>query len=170
VAVFEIKPPVLTSPNHFPLELGRWGDQRDSKPKALPMSVLAIPRELEMPITTVRISPTSWLGCHRCPATLLFDASVACWGPHGRLSIDTVDLSERSSTLIERAKPASESNGTTADWTGKTAAGDVPSGWLRLPTNGPVTAVTGHPKQHIVVCGGANMELMVLSSFGRQDS
>lgn len=36
----------------------------------------------------------------------------------------------------------------------------------RIPLQMPVTAVSAHPTQHIVVCGGANMHISVVSSVG----
>lgn len=121
-----------------------------------PMSVLSTPSPLEVAVSSARPSPNSWLSCHRCPSTLIFDGSIACLGMHGSGFLSVIDLNQ----LAPQAIPPSQSDTTES-------SADLPDvirlDRFQIPTSGPVTAVAGHPRQHLVVCGGASMELRVLS-------
>lgn len=130
----------------------------------------------------------SWLTCHRCAGTLLFDDAILCTGIFDNANLNVIDLhqlprrasvkeseshmqsmrlenSTTPSPLHNLRKPAPSVRMAS---TFKRGSGESIARLdrFRIPMNGLVTAVSAHPNQHVVVCGGDNMRLQIVAVLG----
>ncbi|ETO80309.1 hypothetical protein F444_05175 [Phytophthora nicotianae P1976] len=111
----------------------------------------------------------SWLSCHRCAGTLLFDDSIMCTGIHDVTSLNVIDLHQLR--RMEVSKPTKKDDANEVD----TAKPDKPGlpvverlDRFRIPMDSIITAVVAHPNQHAVLCGGENMRLKVMGVMGQR--
>ncbi|KAK1946048.1 hypothetical protein P3T76_003096 [Phytophthora citrophthora] len=145
------------------------GLTRSQKPKveASP-SVLSMTSENEHQRDFLpRSLRNSWLSCHRCTGTLLFDKSILCTGIHDATSLNVIDLHQlRRTTASDTVKNLNSSESGVAN-TGRSGVERLDR--FRIPTSSVVTAVTAHPSQHAVICGGESMRLQVLGVMGQSD-
>ncbi|KAL3667037.1 hypothetical protein V7S43_007980 [Phytophthora oleae] len=149
------------------------GLTRSQKPKvdASP-SVLSTTSENEYQRDfLLRSLRNSWLSCHRCTGTFLFDKSIMCTGIHDATSLNVIDLHQlRRITVGGNKENLNSSERSPA----KPASAGRPEverlDRFRIPTSSIVTAVTAHPSQHAVICGGENMRLQVLGVMGQCDN
>ncbi|KAG2828767.1 hypothetical protein PC118_g7627 [Phytophthora cactorum] len=96
----------------------------------------------------------SWLSCHRCAGTFLFDKSIICTGIHDVTSLNVIDL--RQLRRIETTALAQKDDANEVD-TAKLGNPGPPAverlDRFRIPMDSIITAVAAHPNQHAVICG-----------------
>jgi hypothetical protein len=113
----------------------------------------------------------SWLSCHRCSATLLFDKSILCTGIHDASSLNVIDLHQLR--RVEAAATA-KTNDEASEFfhREKSSSSRLPAlerlDRFRVPMNSVITAVAAHPNEHSVICGGENMRLQVMCVTGHR--
>ncbi|KAF1792444.1 WD40-repeat-containing domain [Phytophthora cactorum] len=111
----------------------------------------------------------SWLSCHRCAGTFLFDKSIICTGIHDVTSLNVIDL--RQLRRIETTALAQKDDANEVD-TAKLGNPGPPAverlDRFRIPMDSIITAVAAHPNQHAVICGGENMRLQVMGAMGQR--
>ncbi|KAG3163264.1 hypothetical protein PI126_g5596 [Phytophthora idaei] len=91
----------------------------------------------------------SWLSCHRCAGTFLFDKSIMCTGIHDVTSLNVIDL--RQLRRIETTALAQKDDANEVD-TAKLGNPGPPAverlDRFRIPMDSIITAVAAHPNQH----------------------
>lgn len=116
---------------------------------------------------SLRSLRSSWLSCHRCAATLLFDDTIMCTGIHDANHVNMIDLHQlrrHHGSALPAKDNADEKKATKL---GKDEVQAVERlDRFRIATDSIITAVTAHPNQHAVICGGANMKLQILGVMG----
>ncbi|CAH0481833.1 unnamed protein product [Peronospora belbahrii] len=105
----------------------------------------------------------SWLSCHRCTGTFLFDKSILCTGIHDAKSLTMIDLHQLR-VATDQKSDASKFGAASSDISELPAVERIHR--FRIPMNGVVTAVASHPNQHLVICGGENMRLQIMGAMG----
>uniref|UniRef100_K3WMK9 Uncharacterized protein n=1 Tax=Globisporangium ultimum (strain ATCC 200006 / CBS 805.95 / DAOM BR144) TaxID=431595 RepID=K3WMK9_GLOUD len=163
-------------------------------PKAkssLPASVVLM-SEQEQPTTASvsRQGRNSWLSCHRCAGTLLFDDSILCTGVFDNVNLNMIDLhqlphrpkslkeSEVHTLVLDNSEQAPTpyplNNFNKPTLTGRITLAATKRGpgdsvgrldRFRIPTDGLITAVSGHPHRNLVVCGGEGMRLQIVDTL-----
>ncbi|EEY61848.1 uncharacterized protein PITG_13801 [Phytophthora infestans T30-4] len=111
----------------------------------------------------------SWLSCHRCVGTFLFDKSIMCTGIHDVTSLNVIDLQQLRRTeapVFIKTSEADEVDAAKLDNPGLPAVERLDR--FRIPMDSIVTAVAAHPTQHAVICGGENMRLQVMGLMGER--
>ncbi|KAG7395891.1 hypothetical protein PHYBOEH_003055 [Phytophthora boehmeriae] len=101
----------------------------------------------------------SWLSCHRCTGAFLFDKSVMCTGIHDATGLNVIDLTQLRRTEVDVVKTEVTEEGDAIERLDR----------FRVSMDSTITAVAAHPNQHSVVCGGANMQLQIMSVLGPRE-
>ncbi|KAG1688623.1 hypothetical protein DVH05_003548 [Phytophthora capsici] len=146
------------------------GLPRSLKPKIdVSPSVLSMTAENEYQRDFLpRSLRNSWLSCHRCTGTFLFDKSIMCTGIHDATSLNVIDLHQLRRIPAAGTVKNLDSSESDAAKSGRPAVERLDR--FRIPTSSVVTAVTAHPSQHAVICGGESMRLQVLGVMGQYDN
>eukprot|EP00644_Phytophthora_capsici_P009750 jgi/Phyca11/118145/e_gw1.35.91.1 len=146
------------------------GLTRSLKPKVdVSPSVLSMTAENEYQRDFLpRSLRNSWLSCHRCTGTFLFDKSIMCTGIHDATSLNVIDLHQLRRIPAAGTVKNLDSSESDAAKSGRPAVERLDR--FRIPTSSVVTAVTAHPSQHAVICGGESMRLQVLGVMGQYDN
>ncbi|KAH7484731.1 hypothetical protein KRP22_005898 [Phytophthora ramorum] len=111
----------------------------------------------------------SWLSCHRCTGTFLFDESIMCTGIHDATNLNVIDMHQ-----LQHWHAAATSTKDDAD---KVETARSSNSYARLPAverldrfripmNSIVTAVAAHPSEQAVICGGENMRMQIMGIWG----
>ncbi|KAF1331182.1 hypothetical protein FI667_g4404, partial [Globisporangium splendens] len=159
---------------------------------SLPASVVLM-SEQEQPTTASvsRLGRNSWLSCHRCAGTLLFEDSILCTGVFDNANLNMIDLnqlpprprslkdSEVHTLVLDNSEQASTpyplNNFTRPTLMGRITVATTKRGSgdsvgrldrFRIPMDGLVTAVSSHPHRNLVVCGGEGIRLQIVDMLG----
>ncbi|KAE9197753.1 hypothetical protein PF004_g19739 [Phytophthora fragariae] len=114
----------------------------------------------------------SWLSCHRCRGTFLFDESIMCTGIHDTTSLNMIDLQQLRRIEIAKTTNYDDGNDGIDGLRDKAPGSKLPSierlDRFRIPMSSIITAVAAHPNQHSVICGGENMRLQIIGVMGQR--
>ncbi|TYZ56939.1 hypothetical protein PybrP1_003192 [[Pythium] brassicae (nom. inval.)] len=149
---------------------------------SLPMSIATASEQVQSaPHALLRADRSSWLSCHRCSGALLFDGAILCTGIYESPNLNVIDLNQVprgplgheahqavTTTTASQRPPSSAFQSASSHPTlrmvkrGAESVGRLDR--FRVPMDGVVTAVSGHPTQKLVVCGGEGMRLQVVTT------
>ncbi|TDH66828.1 hypothetical protein CCR75_003107 [Bremia lactucae] len=134
-------------------------------------TVLAAPPENEISRNLLpRSFRNSWLSSHRCAGTMLFDKSIMCTGIHDAASLNVIDLHQlrtiRASFPAQIYEPCKEHEAKPNEFELQAVER---LDRFQISTNNIITAVTAHPNQCAVICGGENMTLQIMGVIGRNN-